>query len=277
MPKLSVITINLNNAKGLQKTIESVITQSFTDFEYIIIDGGSIDGSVDIIKQYENRITYWISEQDKGVYNAMNKGILQAKGDYCLFLNSGDFLVDHNILEKVFSTNLQEDIIYGNLYVHINGENIKRIYPDEWTFRTFLLTTIPHQAAFIKRSLLFELSLYDENLRLVADWEFFVKAVILFKKSYIHLSDYISVFEAGGISSNRDINNRERAKVLSKSPYLELLPEIIFELQKETEIYKCNEQEINEYINLKSGKLGIFLKLLLKIKRYAHKIKKNKI
>jgi len=83
--KLSIITVNLNNAAGLQKTIESVITQTFTDYEYIIIDGGSTDGSVDVIKQHADKITYWVSEPDKGIYNAMNKGILQAKGEYCLF------------------------------------------------------------------------------------------------------------------------------------------------------------------------------------------------
>ncbi|MDR2910496.1 MAG: glycosyltransferase [Bacteroidales bacterium] len=94
--KLSIITINLNNVAGLQKTIESVVKQTFTDYEYIVIDGGSTDGSADIIKQHANKITYWVSEPDKGIYNAMNKGIRVAKGEYCLFLNSGDWLINSN-------------------------------------------------------------------------------------------------------------------------------------------------------------------------------------
>jgi len=117
MTTLSIISINLNNVAGLQKTIESVWPQTFTDYEYIIIDGGSTDGSIDIIKKYSDKITYWISEKDNGIYHAMNKGIEVAKGDYCLFLNSGDWLVDKKILENVFSNNHSEDILYGDMMV----------------------------------------------------------------------------------------------------------------------------------------------------------------
>jgi len=113
-PKLSIITVNLNNAEGLRKTIESVVTQTFTDFEYIIIDGGSTDGSVEIIKLYADKITYWVSEPDKGIYNGMNKGIMVAKGEYCQFLNSGDWLVNENVLKEVFA---DVDIVYGDLKI----------------------------------------------------------------------------------------------------------------------------------------------------------------
>ena len=92
--KISVITINYNNKSGLEKTIQSVISQTYFELEYIIIDGGSSDGSIDVIKKYENKIDYWISEQDKGIYNAMNKGIAQAHGEYCNFMNSGDCFHD---------------------------------------------------------------------------------------------------------------------------------------------------------------------------------------
>ena len=96
--KLSIITINLNNCKGLEKTIKSVISQRFTDYEFIVIDGGSDDESLECIKAHRNYIHYWVSEPDKGIYNAMNKGIAQAEGDYCLFLNSGDWLVENEQL-----------------------------------------------------------------------------------------------------------------------------------------------------------------------------------
>lgn len=95
--KLSIITINYNNREGLRKTIESVVAQTTREFEYIVIDGGSTDGSVDVIKEFSDYIDYWVSEPDKGIYNAMNKGVKVAHGDYCQFLNSGDWLYDSNV------------------------------------------------------------------------------------------------------------------------------------------------------------------------------------
>src|SRR5690348_17657794 len=109
MPKLSIITINLNNVKGLQKTMESVFAQTFTDYEYIIIDGGSTDGSVSEIKKHQNKLVYWISENDKGIYNAMNKGIVKANGEYILFMNSGDYLYTDNTIKEVFQKSNNED------------------------------------------------------------------------------------------------------------------------------------------------------------------------
>ena len=113
--KYSIITVNFNNKEGLRKTIESVIHQSFCDFEYIVIDGGSTDGSMDIIKEYESHINYWVSEPDKGIYNAMNKGILKAQGDYINFMNSGDCLYDNNVLNNTLPY-LTADIVYGRLF-----------------------------------------------------------------------------------------------------------------------------------------------------------------
>ena len=110
--KLSIITVNLNNKTGLEKTVKSVCSQTFEEFEFIIIDGGSTDGSLDIIKRYEDNISCWVSEQDKGVYNAMNKGIKMAKGEYLQFLNSGDSLINSDVLNKVFKENKTEDIIF---------------------------------------------------------------------------------------------------------------------------------------------------------------------
>ena len=103
--KLSIITINFNDAKGLEKTIQSVINQTYKDFEYIVVDGASTDGSVDVIKKYSNKLTHWVSEPDTGIYNAMNKGTRMASGEYCLYLNSGDFLADNDVLEKAFNYN----------------------------------------------------------------------------------------------------------------------------------------------------------------------------
>ena len=107
--KLSIITINYNNKNGLQKTIDSVISQTFKDFEWIIIDGGSTDGSKELIEKYSQHITYWVSEPDKGIYNAMNKGIKVAKGEYLFFLNSGDYLVQPNTINQIFTQSPNTD------------------------------------------------------------------------------------------------------------------------------------------------------------------------
>ena len=114
--KYSIITINYNNKEGLERTIQSVLGQISKDYEYIIIDGGSTDGSVDVIRQYADHISYWISEPDKGRYNAMNKGIRQATGDYLNFMNSGDTFHSSSVLEDIAKMNFDEDIITGGFY-----------------------------------------------------------------------------------------------------------------------------------------------------------------
>ena len=114
--KFSIITINYNNKEGLEKTIQSVLGQTFHDYQFIIIDGGSTDGSLDIIKQNADHIDYWVSEPDGGRYPAMNKGIKQAKGDFLNFMNSGDTFHSPTVLEDIAKMNLTEDIITGGFY-----------------------------------------------------------------------------------------------------------------------------------------------------------------
>lgn len=216
MPKLSIITVNLNNAEGLQKTIKSVVSQIFTDYEYIIIDGGSTDGSVDVIKKYADKITYWVSEPDKGIYNAMNKGIRVAKGEYCQFLNSGDYLVDENVLANVFSLGFNEDIVYGDILV--NGNILKSRYILNLFF--FINETIPHPASFIKKELFKKHGLYNEDLIIASDWEFFLKTIIFRKCSYKYIAMKIVSFDLNGISNqeyNKTLIKEERTEILRKN------------------------------------------------------------
>lgn len=214
MPKLSIITVNLNNAKGLKKTIDSIVNQTFNDYEYIIIDGGSTDSSFEIIRQYSGNIAYWVSEPDKGIYNAMNKGILKARGEYCLFLNSGDFLLKSDVLKRVFSIDYDEDIIYGNLYV--NG--VRRTFPETLSLLFFFQTSLGHPSTFIKTHLFREYGLYNEGKEIVSDWEFFLNMIINQKCTYKYLNDYdISYFEENGISSlNHAVLKKECETVLKK-------------------------------------------------------------
>jgi glycosyltransferase involved in cell wall biosynthesis len=149
--KLSIISININNKNGLRKTIESVVNQNFTNFEYIVIDGGSSDGSVEIIKEFEDKISYWISEPDKGIYNAMNKGIQVAKGEYLLFLNSGDWLVDEVKLSDVIENlNVFDLIIYDLFFVEEHNQSRKK-HPVDITLSYIIEKTISHPSTFIKR------------------------------------------------------------------------------------------------------------------------------
>ena len=224
-PKLSIITINLNNASGLCKTIESVVNQTFTDYEYLIIDGGSTDNSVGIIKDYADKLTYWVSEPDKGIYRAMNKGILLAKGDYCLFLNSGDWLLNENIIEKVFSLDYNDDLICCKVFNHKSyGTGSIQLPKDKLTFYDFYAATLAHQSTFIKTRLLIDNGLYDEKLTIVADWKFFMEVVIIQRCSYITLDIETTYFSNGGISSAfGNVTNKERELVLNKyfSPYID--------------------------------------------------------
>lgn len=199
--KLTIITINLNDYKGLEKTLKSVWeNQTFTDFEHIVIDGGSTDGSVDVIKRYSDKLAYWVSEPDKGIYNAMNKGILKAKGDYLLFLNGGDWLAD-DVLCKVFSDDYDEDFIYGNFtYVYGDNKTRYREFEDEINYTTVFNDSLGHQSTFIKRSL-FDNELYREDYRIVSDWIFFVKHIIQAGASTRLVDLNIAFFNDYGVSS----------------------------------------------------------------------------
>ena len=216
--RLSIITINYNNKQGLQKTIDSVISQTFNDFEWIVIDGGSTDGSRELIEKYQEYFAFWCSEPDKGIYNAMNKGIRKANGEYCLFLNSGDFLANVDVLEKVFEYNLNIDFILGNIIVNVAGiDYIWDIKEEMLTARQFFYGTLPHPGTFIKRSMFDKYGLYDETMRICSDWKFFVEAILIGQSGIKKIPIIISVFEGGGVSDKMsELRTREREELLNK-------------------------------------------------------------
>lgn len=219
--KLSIITVNLNNREGLQRTIDSVVSQSFKDFEWIVIDGGSSDGSKELIEQYADRFAYWVSEPDKGIYNAMNKGVRVAQGEYLQFLNSGDWLVDETTLERCFAHGFSADIAYGDLYYCNGAEKEVFHYPQNVSFRFFYLSSIGHPASFIKRNILQE-TLYDEGLKIVSDWKFFLTQAMR-NKRFEHIDEIVCCFDIKGISSvDLDLANQERQRVKK-----EMVPELI--------------------------------------------------
>lgn len=220
--KYSIITINYNNKEGLKKTIDSVLAQTYHDYQFIIIDGGSTDGSVNIIKKNAAHIDYWISEPDGGRYPAMNKGIKQATGDYLNFMNSGDTFHSSTVLEDITKMNYTEDIITGGFYDREKG--IKHIIkPQKVTLLTMRKNTFNHQATFYKKEL-FQKRLYDENYIIQSDAKFNYLSII-FDNCSVRITDYIIAdYDFNGISSNLAIVDKEWNQLLE-----ELFPPRILE------------------------------------------------
>ena len=216
---LSIITVNLDNEVGLRKTIESVLSQTWKAFEWIIIDGGSQDGSKKLIEENQAHVSYWCSEQDKGIFNAMNKGAAKATGEFLLFLNSGDVLYDNTVLERIHSIGLHSDIVSGQAVRMDNGE-LLRTYDKDILMQLFN-KTINHQATFIRRSLFDEIK-FDERLKIVSDWKFWLEAIVLRRCSFEVLDFPIARQDVTGISlseKNKGQHYDERKQVLD-----ELLP-----------------------------------------------------
>lgn len=198
---LSIITINLNNKEGLAKTFQSIQSQTFQDFEYIVIDGQSTDGSLDLIQKNE-RINHRVAEKDTGVYDAMNKGIKIASGEYILFLNSGDYIYEAHSIEKVYSHLITEDIIYGDLIFDNHKNREVYNYPEQLNFSFLFKYSLPHPATFIKRKLFEDHGFYETKYKIIADWVFFCKVIAKHHCSTKHVNQIISVFDTDGMSSD---------------------------------------------------------------------------
>ena len=241
MAKLSIITINFNDAEGLQRTLQSVIKQSYTDFEYIVIDGGSSDDSKKLIEKHSDNISYWVSEPDRGIYNAMNKGIVKATGEYILFLNSGDTLINNRSLEENIHFLKDHDLIYFDTLLKDENKEFVKVFNSELSIDYLINDTIPHQGTFIKKSLFSVIGMYDETFRIVSDWKFFLLALIRYNCTYKKIEKTLSVFYLGGISSkaeNKNLNDSERNKVLET------------EFQMIKNLYDQNSRINNEYNSL---------------------------
>lgn len=265
--QLSLITINYNNREGLKKTIDSVVAQTFKDFEWIVIDGGSTDGSRELLEEYAEYFAYWVSEPDKGIYNAMNKGIKKAKGEYLLFLNSGDYLYDKEVLSRVLDAGLDTDVVYGYIMVDKGGckEIVKN--PNEITLGTFVFGTINHSGcSLIRRNLFYQFGLYDESLKIVSDWKFFLQAIGLGPASVKYIDVLISVFDGGGIgTTNTVLCDMERELVLN-----ECVPSRILRDYKKMEMERIlhiqREQAIKFSITYRIGQFILFpIKLIKKL------------
>jgi len=211
--KISIITVNYNNKTGLTNTIESVKRQTYTDFEFVVVDGGSTDGSQETVRNAGGLVNKFVSEKDRGIFHAQNKGISMASGEYLLFLNSGDFLCDNNVLEKVAPHLDGTTIVYGDMRINWGGGNITHgKMPDGITKQHMFLDTLWHPVTFIPKILFEKYGKYDESLRLVADYEFFFKVIIRHNCSAIHIPVEVCEFSTDGASSNKANKKDERAE-----------------------------------------------------------------
>lgn len=226
MPLLTIITINRNNAPGLEKTIRSVVSQTNFCFEYIIIDGASSDGSIEIVKQHKNSLgdrLKWISEPDNGIYCAMNKGIGMATGDYLQFLNSGDCLADNEVTEKMLAELIRNGfppILYGNMLKNFPTGKVLRdrsFAGKSISFLGFYNGTLNHSPAYIRKNLFDKYGLYDESLRIVSDWKWYLQAIILGKEKPVYADIDVTLFDMHGISeTNKELDKAERRSVLAE-------------------------------------------------------------
>ena len=223
--KLSIITINRNNATGLEKTMRSVASQTYKELEYIVIDGASTDGSVEVIKSLESEFAHlkWVSEPDAGIYNAMNKGLRMASGEYIQILNSADCLAAPEVTGRMLEELEKQgypSILYGNMVKCFpDGRKMvdKCFAGQEITMLGMYTGTLNHDPAYIRRDLFEKYGYYDESLKIVSDWKWYLQALILGdeKPQYVDLD--VTLFDMTGISeTNKELDKLERETVLEQ-------------------------------------------------------------
>ena len=211
--KFSIITVCYNNRDGLEKTIKSVICQTYKDYEFIVIDGGSKDGTKELLEQYDDQIDYWCSEPDKGIYNAMNKGVTHVHGDYAIFMNSGDFFFNNDVLKNIARIDTNADIIAGNVK-RIGSE--KPLHPHlNSIFEQLYRNTLNHQGSFIKKELLLKFPYEEESLRIVSDWKFWIETIIFNNASLYKTDLFVAYQDMTGISQDFNALKKEREFVLN--------------------------------------------------------------
>lgn len=283
--KLSIITINRNNAEGLERTLNSVLIQTYGEFEHIIVDGASTDNSIDVIKEYVRKVesgeskvksVIWKSEPDTGIYNAMNKGLKMVHGEYVLMLNSGDYLVDEHVVERVIPELHTEDIIQGNVIEDYPDKTIRyRGYgKSNISFTDAMDANFPHQAMFIKLSTMEKYGFYDDSYKKGADTYFLITALGLGNATYRYVNMDITNFDINGISSNpkwQQIDKEEDARWYGEHISKRLM-----------EFYQTAPKKIRLYDTLHRNKgIWYFTMVLVKIAEWISptpsKVKSEKI
>jgi glycosyltransferase involved in cell wall biosynthesis len=213
-PLVSIITVCLNSEKTIEQTIQSVINQTYPNIEYIIIDGKSTDGTLDIINKYKDKISILVSEKDKGIYNAMNKGLTQATGEVIYFLQSDDYLFNDSVIERVMDEFIkypETQIIYGDLVVAMKNRNYVASYKRITNYYYLYRRGISQQAIFANRAVFAKTGLFDERYNICADYDWFLKCLIKYNIKSKYIGEIITVFSGLGASSVYDTSKESEA------------------------------------------------------------------
>jgi len=229
-PVLSVITVVYNNVQGIERTMLSVLNQTYPHIEYIIVDGKSDDGTVEVISKYNDRLAQFVSEKDKGIYYAMSKGLTLMSGDYVLFMNSGDEIYAPDTVARVFASAHGADIYYGETeMINARGESLGRRRhkaPKKFNWRGFQYgMSVSHQAMYIKYGLI---GPFDKKYKLSADIDWIIRAA---KKAYkiVNTNMYVAKYEVGGMSKKRHLRSLyERFMIMCR--YYGIIPTLFYHL-----------------------------------------------
>jgi glycosyltransferase involved in cell wall biosynthesis len=199
---ISVITVCKNEEEGISRTLDSILTQSFSDYELILVDGASEDKTLNNISEYKPFIHQFISEKDEGIYHAMNKGLNMSNGDYVIFMNGGDQFYNENSLE-LFVQKIGYDLIYGQ--AKMSGSDFVFSPSDNLSMRFFRKNMLPHQATMYRKSLFEQIGNYDESYKIAGDYEFNVRLFSHMQPSYCHINAPLAIFDTNGISSSKNM------------------------------------------------------------------------
>lgn len=216
-PKFSIITVCRNEADTIRATCQSILEQTWQDYEWIVVDGASTDGTLEILEEFRDRITTLVSEVDAGIYDAMNKGIDLTCGEYVVFMNGGDSFAFKEVLALVAQAP-QKDLIYGNLrFDTIDGEI--HTSPDQFSGSGLMNCMIPHQASFYRREMFDTFGKYDASYRIAADYEFNARIIVKHRISHFHVDEPLAIFDRSGVSSDprhRSLRKQENHRVRMK-------------------------------------------------------------
>ena len=272
---LSIITINRNNTIGLEKTMQSVLSQTCTDFEYIVVDGASTDGSVDVIHSladgFDDRLK-WVSDPDSGIYNAMNKGIRMASGEYIQILNSGDSLASGDVTERMLAELERQGkpaILYGNMVKCFpDGHQVvdKCFAGQEITMLGMFTGTLNHNPAYIRRDLFDKYGYYDESLKICSDWKWYIQAIVLGGEVPAYVDLNVTYFDMTGVSETT--GSREKIKVERRKVLAELFPKAILS------DYEAYSQDI--YVMRRLHRFPWACKLVWFLERSLFKVEKRR-
>lgn len=276
--KLSIITVNYNNCSGLQRTLDSIVNQTCKDYEWVVIDGGSTDGSRQLLEQHNDQITYWCSEPDKGIYNGMNKGVAKATGDYLLFLNSGDKLCDSKIVERLLAFPFEADIVSCDLYMDNISWKSLRISVDFMNAFWIYENTLFHPSTWIRREVLIKCP-YREDFERISDWAFFFEAIVIHNCTYQHIPLPISVFYNDGISTKPfPAGNTDRTDFLSNYYPVKHITDLRFDNVYYLSVYTHRMTKRAQWLMMLSYKLIDYLdyQVFQPLKRYSRYLRNSK-